>query len=346
MPSSRVDRACAPADVKMSVAPKLTALHWSAVLVVTAALLGCQTGKKKVDQSNQGAIQTAESPVPPPPPMPRDFSTGAEIPVVIPERPPEPVKAREKPKLAIILGPGGFRAFAHAGVIQEIHRMRLPVVAIGGLEMGALAAALYANKGQGFESEWQMLKLKEGDFVRRGLIGGAEPKDLRDWKEYLATTFGSARIEDARIPFACITVNLEKQHVLVMSKGSFAQALPYCVSYPPFFKSFDRHVAGASQLAALSRYFRQRGATHVLFVDVLSEKAKPPLAIKDDANAVIWNVTASALESQASYVQEILEVPIDFEITNFARRRDMVRLGRDWTIKSLPGLLQKLGIEL
>lgn len=306
-----------------------------ALLCLVMVAVGCQTGRKK-----------AETPaVPPPAPMPREFGRETEPPMTEAEEEEEAEKPREEPKLAVILGPGGARAYAHAGVLQELHRLRVPLVAIGGLEMGALPASLYANKAQGFDAEWQMMKLKEDDFVKRGLISGQQPKDLREWKEYLRKVFGSSRIEDGRVPFGCMTVNLDRQHVLIMNRGSFAQALPYCLAFPPVFHSYDRHVAGATQLASMVRYFRQKGATHVLYVDVLGEKSRPPLSSQHEVGATIWNLTASGLELQTNYVQEVLKVPLSDQITAFGRRRDMVKRGREAAAKQLPGLLKKMGFD-
>lgn len=309
-------------------------------------LAACETGIKRADRSGSQTVVPAATP-PPPPPV-KEFGTENEIPPV--QAPalevPQSRQTREKPKLAVILGPGGVRAYAHAGVIEELHRMRVPLVAIGGLEMGALPAALYASKPQGFEAEWQMMKLKEDDFIKRGLISGEKPKDLQDWKDYLNTVFGSARIEDARVTYGCMTVSLEKQSTLIMNRGSFAQALPYCLAFPPFFRPYDKHIAGANQLASMVRYFRQKGATHILYVDVLSDKSRPPIAASNETNAVIWSLTSTALDQQNSQVQDVLRVPISNEITAFSHRREMIQKGKEAASKALPSILQKMGFDL
>lgn len=313
------------------------------LILVSSLMISCQT-LKTADQIRQ----EKQAQTPPPAPMPKEFGTEKELPPPPPivEKPPEIQQPRQQPKIAVIFGPGGLRAYAFAGVLQEMHRMHVPIVAIGGLEMGALAAALYANKPQSFESEWQMMKLKENDFVKRGLISGAQPKDLQEWQGWLKSTFGSARLEDTRVPFGCITVNVEKQNVLIMNKGSIAGALPYCLAFPPFFKVYDRHAAGAANLGSLARYFKSKGATHVLYVDVLSDKTAPMIPLTSENAAVLWTTTASSLELQTSYANEVLRIPLTDEITSFDKRRDMIQKGREWTAKSLPALLQKMGMDL
>ena len=76
----------------------------------------------------------------------------------------------------MILGPGGLRSYAHAGLLQEVAKAKIPIYWVGGLEMGALPASLFALKGQPFEAEWQMMKLKEEDLIRKGLLTGSAPQ--------------------------------------------------------------------------------------------------------------------------------------------------------------------------
>ncbi len=256
--------------------------------------------------------------------------------------PGEPTKTgTEKAKVAIILGPGGLRAYAHAGVLQEIHRAKINLVGIGGLEMGALPAALYAMKPQAFEAEWQMMKLKEEDFSERGLIGGSKAKDLSDWENFLKTTFSSSRFDDARIPFGCITVQMDRQQAMVISKGVVAQSLPNCLAFPPLFKPVDRFIAGADQLGTLAQHFRQKGATHILYVDLLSERSRP--ISKTEDLAVLWSLMSASLQSQAAYAQETLRIPVSGELNQFSQRRELIQKGKETSARSLTNLLQKMG---
>src|SRR5580658_9748240 len=48
---------------------------------------------------------------------------------------------REIPNVAVVLGPGGNKAIAHAGVIKALQENRIPIARIVGVEWGALVAA-------------------------------------------------------------------------------------------------------------------------------------------------------------------------------------------------------------
>ncbi len=329
----------------------VSALPW--LMMGLVVFTGCQSIKKapnrdpRVTTPATPAVPTPTVQTPPvaqaldedvnPPPSSEPQFPRDEVPVV---KPPA-----EKPRIAVILGPGGIRAFAHAGVLQEIHRTQLPIQFIAGLEMGALPAGLYASKPQAFEADWQLNKLKDDDLVNRSLMGGSQPVDLKDWRGYFQTVFGTAKVDDAKIPFACLTFQNEKQQILILNKGTFVQAMPFCLSYPPLFKSFEGHQAAASQLTVLAKYLRQKGATHIIYVDVLGDRGRLLPARGDENMNLIWNLTQGHLTSQLAQVDDILRIPLSDEITSFAKRRDMIKQGKETAAKALKPILKKYGLD-
>lgn len=327
----------------------------SRILVLGSALVflaGCQSLKKAPTREARPTTPPATSGAPPPPTTSNTPSPVEEPAPPVSEEPAftEPVVSPRPPdtrnaKIALILGPGGIRAWAHAGVLQEIHRSKLPVQFIAGLEMGALPAALYSAKPQAFEAEWQMSKLKDEDFVRRSLIGGTQTADLKDWRGYFQAQFGSARIDEGRLGFACLTSQNDKQQILILNKGGYAQAMPFCLSYPPLFRVYEGHQAAASQLTVLAKYLRQKGATHVIYVDVLGDRGRLLPARTDENIQLIWNLTQSHLASQLAAVDDVLRIPLSGEITAFSRRRDMIKQGKDAAAKGLKPILKKYGLD-
>lgn len=322
-----------------------TKLRFSTLFLSLAVFAGCQTPGKPTTRDGRVPNPPAQTGAPPAVNQPADqepLPPVSEEP--LPPEPAQPARPESKvAKIGLILGPGGMRAWAHAGVLQEIHRSNLPIQMIAGLEMGALPAALYSSKPQAFEPEWQMSKLKDEDFVRRSLMGGSTAVDLKDWRPYFTAQFGATRIDDAKLPFACLTYQIEKQQILILNKGGFAQAMPFCLSYPPVFRTYEGHQAAASQLTVLAKYMRQKGATHLIYVDVLGDRGR---LVRGDENVqLIWNLTQAHLTSQAAIVDDVLRIPLSDEITTFSRRRDMIKQGKDAAARGLKPILKKYGLD-
>ena len=127
------------------------------LLFLSLVLAACQSSPKhEAATSKRETVPVIAAPT-------RSAETPHEdIPPSMPTPPsPAPMQMGVAPKIGLILGPGALRAYAHVGVVQEFAKQKMPIHAIAGIELGALVAAIYANKGQPYDVEWQMMKLKE-----------------------------------------------------------------------------------------------------------------------------------------------------------------------------------------
>lgn len=59
--------------------------------------------------------------------------------------PIEPVSARRRPKIALVLGGGAARGAAHVGVLKVLEQERIPIDFIAGTSVGAIVGGLYAT---------------------------------------------------------------------------------------------------------------------------------------------------------------------------------------------------------
>jgi NTE family protein len=246
--------------------------------------------------------------------------------------PPPPVLPAEKqapPKLGIILGPGGLRTYAEIGFVEELSKAQIPVAAIAGIETGALVAALYANKGQAFEVEWQMFKLKEEDFIHRGLLGqGISPGKIVDWSDYLEKIFGLAQAEDSKVAFSCPAFSLAKGETLIMSRGAWKSLLPYCLPLYPFFDPYRSNIASTTDLALIAKQLQSKGAEYIVYVDVLGAKGIYWKPVDSLANAY-WTLISRNLMGQSRFVHQVISLNLPNQLDDFPQRRAMLQIGRE-----------------
>lgn len=237
----------------------------------------------------------------------------------------------EIPKIGIVLGPGALRAYAHIGVIEELSKLRAPIVAVAGIEMGALVGGIYSNKGQPFDVEWQMMKIKEEDL------------DHGNLSEFMALVFSNTRAENSKVPFACPALNMQKQQMYMMNRGAFTQMLPYCLSLPPLFKPFQSNVAGVLDLKAATDYVRSKGANFVVYVNLLDGPAK--VGKNDSETQTIWSLAAHSLERQKKTADYVIDVPLrDIELIDFKKRRDVLQRGRQAGQQAAAQISQRFGL--
>lgn len=273
-------------------------------------------------------------PPPSPPSLPSPISTSLPPPPLLIS--PQPlVQTSNTPqvvKIGIILGPGAIKTFAHIGALQEISKAKLPVTGIVGIEMGSLIGALYAQKGQIFEPEWQMLKIKEDELIEKSLLGTIKQKQVNSFDKFIKMAFADRKNEDAKMSFSCPTLNTSNNSISMMSKGAYSSILPYCLPIPPLFNSFNHNIAAVHDLKTSADYLRTQGATYIILINVIDTN------LSDEHP--FWSVIAHSLLQQSKNVDYIIQIPLnEFSLTDFDKRREMIQRGRQ-TVQKLIGEIQ------
>jgi NTE family protein len=82
-----------------------------------------------------------------------------------------PKQKRGAPKIALVLGGGGLKGFAHIGVIRALKELKIDPLVVAGTSIGALIAAAYGNGMPVSEMEDRARNLKRRDLFRLNRMG-------------------------------------------------------------------------------------------------------------------------------------------------------------------------------
>lgn len=141
-----------------------------------------------------------------------------------------------KQKVALVLSGGGARGIAHIGVIEELESRGYEITSIAGTSMGSVVGGVYASGKLDVLKEWlftmdklKVLKMVDFSFSKQGLVKGDRVSSRM--KRLISDT----RIEDLRIPFAAVAVDLVHSKEVVFRSGSMYEALRASVSIPTIF---------------------------------------------------------------------------------------------------------------
>lgn len=251
------------------------------------------------------------------------------------------------PKIGLILGPGGAKTFAHIGVLQEFQKAKIPVSAVAGLEFAAPMAALFAWKGFVNDVEWQMSKIKDDEIVKKGLISSStKPANMTDVRDFLKTVFHNLKVESLKKPFGCPALNLSKNQIYMMSRGSLEQLLPYCWPYPPLFKAYKNNVSGLRDLKLTSDFLRSQGAQYVILVNVLGGNMQkhPAGGSSDSLENLSWTELATSYARPQAGVDAMISLNLeDYGIMDLSQKREIMQKGADLSVKQIEVLSQRLG---
>jgi NTE family protein len=139
--------------------------------------------------------------------------------------------------VALVLGSGSSRGWAHIGVIEALEEEKIPIDYIAGCSIGSYVAAIYASGG--FKSLKEFVLRMDGKkvfsyfdvvFPRSGLLNGT-----KRLKELYSMHADAADFSDLKIPLMMVATDLATGKKVVLKSGSILNALRATMSIPGLF---------------------------------------------------------------------------------------------------------------
>jgi len=194
---------------------------------------------------------------------------------------PKEVKPPPKPaKIAIVLGAGASRGFAHIGVLKVLESNKIPVHMIVGTSAGSFVGSLYAYGYNAFQLQKMSFSIEKGDILDitipdNGFIKGEK------LEEYINEKVKNTPIEKLRIPFYAVATDLQNGQEVVFGKGNTGIAVRASCSIPGIFnpvKISDRlYVDGGIVSPVAVDAAKKLGADVVIAIDISADiGVKPP----------------------------------------------------------------------
>ena len=139
----------------------------------------------------------------------------------------------ETNNIALVLSGGGARGIAHIGVIEELLKAGYKITSIAGTSIGAVVGGVYAvGKMEEYKnwvtslSKLDIIRLMDFAITKGGLIKGE-----KIFKE-MGRIIGDVKIEDIKIPFAAIAVDIKNHKEVIFTSGSLTYAIRASVAIP------------------------------------------------------------------------------------------------------------------
>jgi NTE family protein len=149
-----------------------------------------------------------------------------------------PLAANEGAGIALALGGGFSRGFAHLGVLEVLEQEHIPISAIVGTSIGGLLGAAYAD-GISVQELCELGRsVRIRDFIRFQKQGHDTLENdrigrfVRDW-------FSVARVEELSIPVAIVTTDLNTSVPYIFTRGPLEVALRATCAFPGLFKPVE-----------------------------------------------------------------------------------------------------------
>ncbi len=145
-------------------------------------------------------------------------------------------KILKEPKIALVLGGGSAKGFAHVGVIRILEQEKIPIHMIVGTSVGSLIGALYASNPDSFQLEWTAFKIEKGDILDYSIISSKlGPVQGARMEAFIEQTVKVKKVEDTKIPFYPVATDLNTGETVTLEKGSLARAVHASAAIPGIF---------------------------------------------------------------------------------------------------------------
>jgi NTE family protein len=202
----------------------------------------------------------------------------ATAPVVVP--PPAPVVQAppKKIKIALALGGGAARGFAHIGVIKALEAQGIYPDIVVGTSAGSVVGALYAAGNNGFALQRVAMDMDEATISDWaiplfGKVSGVLKGDAL--QAYVNKAVHNAPIEKLKLPFGAVATDLNSGQPILFQRGNTGQAVRASSAVPSVFQPVKigsrTYVDGGLVAPVPVRFAREMGADFIIAVNISTQ---------------------------------------------------------------------------
>jgi NTE family protein len=249
-------------------------------------------------------------------------------------------------KIALVLGAGAAKGFAHIGVIKVLEMNKVPIHMIVGTSVGSAVGSLYAYGYDAFQLQLLSFKIEKKDIADliipltdNGFIKGEK------LEEFINKMLNNTPMEKLKIPFYAVATDIQSGQEVVFGKGNTGQAVRASCSIPGVFKPVtigDRmYVDGGIVSAVAVDAARRLGADIVIAVDISGggERSQPTSTIETILQT--YSIMYARLAAiQVAKADVVIRPKVSFISSgDFSKRNEAVLEGEKAALESLPNLM-------
>lgn len=150
--------------------------------------------------------------------------------LIVPENLTKTIK--KNPQVALVLGGGGSKGFAHVGAIEVLEEHNIPIDLIVGSSAGSAVGALYADNKNIEETKQILLKAKSNELLDYSFIGSfrmfhslSSPIKGQAYENFIFDNMRAQYFSELKIPLVAVTVDAKTGEIFIIKDGPIAPAI-------------------------------------------------------------------------------------------------------------------------
>lgn len=255
-----------------------------------------------------------------------------------------------KPKatVALALGGGASKGFAHIGIIKVLKENNIPVKIVTGTSAGSIVGSMYASGMSPDRLELEAEILGKTDLVDLTLSTSGFIKGEK-LQNYINRKVGNRPMQQFPIKFAAVATDFESGKPVVFNVGNAGQAVRASASIPNVFQPVvigsRKYVDGGLSQPVPVSAAKKMGANFIIAVDISARPAKNVsqgmFSYLDQTFNVMSQTALHQELGQANVVikPQVLELG---SVGGFDQKQRAIQLGEQAARAALPEIKRKL----
>ncbi len=267
------------------------------------------------------------------------------------ETPPPP--ALKPARIAVVLGAGASKGFAHIGVLKVLEANQVPIHMVVGTSAGSFVGSLYAYGYKAYQLQEISLAIEKShvadlSFPDNGFIKGEK------LESYINYMIGNTPMEKLRIPFYAVATDLRTGSEIVFGTGNTGTAVRASCSIPGIFRPVsingNTYVDGGVVSPVAVNAARRYGADVVIAIDISAGlDGNSPSSTIETILQSIDIMYSNISSSQITKADIVIRPRVGYiGAADFDRRHEAILEGEKAAIDAMPkirAVLDKLKSE-
>lgn len=261
-------------------------------------------------------------------------------------------------RVALVLGGGGAKGFAHVGVIEALVENNIPIDLIIGTSSGSIIGSLYADNPDTKNLKDKIFSLKKQSLLSQNLVSPlySLSTDIK-LRKFLISNFRNKNIEDLKIPFVAVATSLETNKALRLTSGPVvpavhsSSALP--ILFPPVY-IYQQHLIDGAAVEPVPVITAKEYKPKIIIAVNISSAPKQTLdystvPVLKGYNAIgfayqAFSIAYSELSKIQTQLADIAIVPDleDFDIFDDNSKEEIYRRGKEAALMQIDNIKARL----
>jgi len=256
------------------------------------------------------------------------------------EAPPPPV-VKPPAKVALVLGAGASRGFAHIGVLKILEANRVPMHLIVGTSAGSLVGSMYAYGFNAFQLQSLSFPVEKGDIIDLTVPDNGFVKGEK-LEAFVNHMLKDTPIEKLRTPFYAVAADIQTGEEVVFASGNTGTAVRASCSIPGVFQPVRigsrLYVDGGIVSPVAVDYARKMGADLVIAVDISTGvESPPPKSLMETIMQSVVIMHSKIARDQLRRADIVIRPRVShIGSTDFTRRHEAVMEGEKAALEAMP----------